>query len=227
MNEETQANGERAQPRDAGSAPESDSVLSDAEKERIRSEERHAAEERQYREQVRQELRGTSIWARVLAMLKLEPGISEEIASDRGANWQALVVFVIAQSLSTGPVLALLALLFVPITLPAAAIMILLASLVSRLFATEVPPYSHWFRAMLFASAPYALGVIPVIGWVTGIIYALVLQIVVIRDLARIPTGQALGTWLIAILVPTVILTILAVLGISLLGGFGLGLLHW
>ena len=93
MNEETETNNGRSQSQDAGSATERDSVLSDAEKERIRSEEQHASEEQRYRQQVRQELRGTSVWERTLAMLKVEPGISEEIASDPGATKQALVVF--------------------------------------------------------------------------------------------------------------------------------------
>ena len=225
MNEETERN-EHEQPMDAGSASERTGGLSDAEKERIRSEELHASEEREYRQQVRREMRGTSVWARALAMLKLEPGISEEIANDHGATRQALVVFVIAQALSGGLLLVPVSLLFLPISLAAAAIIILLVSLVSRLFSTDVPPYSSWFRALLFTTAPYALGVIPVVGTVIAIVYAIVLQIVVIRDLPRISTGQAVGTWLIAILLPIAALAAVVIAAVSLLGGIGLGLFH-
>lgn len=224
MNEETKANDEPVQPEDAGAAVDGDSVLSDAEKEKIRFEEQHASEEHRYRQQVRQELRGTSVWERTLAMLKLEPGISEEIASDPGATKQALVVFVIAQSLSAGVLLVPFSLLFLPLSLAGAAIVILLASLVSRLFATDVPPYSHWFRALLFSTSPYALGVIPLVGSVVGLVYSIVLQIVVIRDLPRISTGQAVAAWLMAILLPLAALAAVTIVGFSLLGGIGLGL---
>lgn len=224
MNEETKANDEPVQPDDAGAAVDGDSVLSDAEKEKIRFEEQHASEEHRYRQQVRQELRGTSVWERTLAMLKLEPGISEEIASDPGATKQALVVFVIAHSLSAGVLLVPFSLLFLPLSLAGAAIVILLASLVSRLFATDVPPYSHWFRALLFSTSPYALGVIPLVGSVVGLVYSIVLQIVVIRDLPRISTGQAVAAWLMAILLPLAALAAVTIVGFSLLGGIGLGL---
>ena len=223
MNEETERN-EHEQPMDAGSATESEGVLSDAEKERIRSEELHASEEQEYRQQVRREIRGTSVWARALAMLKLEPGISEEIANDPGATKQAFVVFVIAQALAGGVLLVPVSLLLLPLSLAATAIIILLVSLVARLFSTAVPPYSHWFRALLFSTSPYALGVIPFIGSFVGIVYSIVLQIVVIRDLPRISTGQAVVTWLIAILLPFAALVAVAIAGLSLLGGIGLGL---
>ena len=224
MNEDTERNNGDDEREDAGSATESDSVLSDVEKERIRSEELHASEERQYREQVRREMRGTSVWARALAMLKLEPGIAEEIANDPGATKQAFVVFVIAQALSGGVLLVPVSLLLLPFSLAATAIIILLVSLVARLFSTDVPPYSHWFRALLFSTSPYALGVIPLVGSLVGIVYSIVLQIVVIRDLPRITTGQAVVTWLIAILLPLAALVAVAIAGISLLGGIGLGL---
>ena len=224
MNEESERNNGHDEQEDGGSATETDSVLSDAEKERIRSEERHASEERQYRQEVRRELRGTSVWARALAMLKLEPGISEEIANDPGATKQAFAVFAISQALAGGVLLVPVSLLFLPVSLAATAIIILLVSLVARLFSTDVPPYSHWFRALLFSTSPYALGVIPFIGSFVGIVYSIVLQIVVIRDLPRISTGQAVGAWLIAILLPLAALVAVVIAGFSLLGGIGLGL---
>ena len=65
---------------------------------------------------------------------------------------------------------------------------------------------------------------IPFIGGAIGIVYSIVLQIVVIRDLPRISTGQAVATWLIAILLPLAALVAVALVVISLLGGIGLGL---
>lgn len=156
--------------------------------------------------------RRPSILKRTVAMLALESGVSEEIASDRGAIKQALVVFAIAILVSGGlpdsleflPVAALAPLL----GLLRLSISMVLYRLVSRIFAKDVPPYPNWFRALLFASAPLALGAIPQIGAVMGTLYAIVLDILVIRELSRTSTWQVVATWLIARLVPVAILTL-------------------
>ena len=198
MNEETTGNDPTAAPQDAGSAGTSDSVPIFRRKESGRQ---------------------PSILKRTVAVLALEPGISEEIASDRGATKQALAVLAIATFLAGGlpdSPNSLLAPLYglLPLT-----IRMLLLRLVSRMFAKEVPAYMYWFRALLFASAPFALGVIPQIGSIMGRIYGLVLEIVVIRDLSHISTGQAVGTWVIAMLVPLAVLTLsLIFVGYSIFG---------
>ena len=205
MNTKTSGNGQNAEPQDAGSAREGDGVPI---LERSES------------------FRRPSILKRTVAMLALESGISEEIASDRGATKQALVVFAIAilvsgglpDSLESLPVAALAPLLgLLPLS-----ISMVLYRLVSRIFAKDVPPYPNWFRALLFASAPLALGAIPQIGLVMGTLYAIVLDILVIRDLSRISTWQALATWLIARLLPVAILTLFLIfLGYSFIAHVG------
>ena len=209
MGEEREGLGNAAEESDAGSQTPPANVLSDAEKERIRSEEIHSAEERRYREDVRHEVRraarGSTTWARVVAMLKLEPGISDEIASDPESTKQGFVVLAVANAAAC--------LLFLPTVLVAIpALIILLAvnaglyCLISRLFAHEVPPYPNWFRVLLFTTAPSAMGIVPILGALVGGVYAVVLNVVVIRDLARITTGAAIVVWLIAAVVPLILI---------------------
>lgn len=209
MNEERDRLGDAAPEADAGSEAPADGGLSEVEKERIRSEEIHSAEEQKYREEVRREVRREagdgSTWSRVLAMLKLEPGISEEIASDPKSTKQGLVVLVIASTAACLLVLPVV-LFTIPLTLIAIAMTAGLYCLFSRLFANEVPAYPNWFRMLLFTTAPTALGIVPFIGALVGSVYTIVLQVVAIRDLARVTTGAAVVVWLISVLLPTILL---------------------
>ena len=134
-------------------------------------------------------------------MLKLEPGISEEIAADPNGTRQGLIVFVVGNAAASIWLLPII-LITVPIGLLVTAIYAGLLCLLSRLFSNDVPPYPNWFRTLLFTSAPSALGIIPFIGGVVGGIYVLVLQVVAIRDLARITTGAAVVVWLVVVLLP-------------------------
>ena len=143
-------------------------------------------------------------WNRVVAVLRLEPGIAEEIGRDPESTKQGLAVAAVANAVAS-----LLALPLLPIVVPLAVGMTAIAakaySLIALLFTDEVPPYSHWLRAMLFASAPGAFGIVPFVGTFVGGVYSVVLQIVAIRDLARISTGTAIMVWVILVLIGTVL----------------------
>ncbi len=208
VNEERHPRDDASSEADAESQAPAGDGLSESEKERIRSEEIHSAKERNYREEVRREVRreagGGSTWSRVLAMLKLEPGISETIASDPKSTKQGLVVLVIASAAACLLFLPLV-LVTIPFTLIAIAVTAGLYCLFSRLFANEVPAYPNWFRMLLFTSAPTALGIVPFVGTLAGSVYTIVLHVVAIRDLARVTTGAAVVVWLISILLPTIL----------------------
>ena len=210
MSEEREGLGGAAQESDAGSRTPSGNVLSDAEQERIRSEEIHSAEEQRYREDMRREVgreaRGRTTWARVVAMLKLESGVSDEIASDPNSTKQGFVVLVAANAAACLFFLPLVVVV-IPLSILFVAVNAGLFCLISRLFAHEVPPYSYWFRALLFTTAPSAVGIVPILGSLVGGIYVVVLNVVVIRDLARITTGTAIIVWLIAVLLPLILIT--------------------
>lgn len=211
MSNDPEGIGDAAQAGDAGSQAPAGNALNEAEKERIRSEEIHSAEERRYREDVRREIRrearGSATWARVVAMMQLEPGISDEIASDPNSTNQGLLVVAVANAVAYLLLLPIV-LVTIPVSIVFIAINAGLYSLLSRLFASEVPEYSHWFRALLYASAPSALGIVPIIGSLVGGIYMVVLNVVVIRDLARITTGAAIVVWLIVLLLALMVIVV-------------------
>ncbi|MDE0621733.1 MAG: hypothetical protein OXH83_08700 [Bryobacterales bacterium] len=188
-----------------------------------------------------------SAWDRVKAVLRFEPDIFMEIAQDNSATGQACVVFGVAVLLSclwTFPIVPI-AWLFGFLGI---AIMTGLFMLLARMFAGGPPsegvaeshepredrrddmlPYSGWLRAILFASVPVAFGVVPLVGTFIGAIFSLILEIVAIRELSGISTGAAVMTWLIAVLVPGILLIVSVMLfGFWMLGIFGLNeLLHW
>ena len=146
-------------------------------------------------------------------MLSLERGTLEAIASDRGANRQAFAVFVIACSLSEGLPHSPLVLLNWTVALWPVTIQIFLFRLAARLLATEVPPYQHWFRAMLFATAPWVLlGAVPVVGPTMGTLYVCVVQVVAVRELCRSSTGRAVLIWLTAMLAIAAVVALVATL---------------
>ena len=150
-------------------------------------------------------------WNRVVAMLKLEPGIAEEIGKDPESTKQGLAVAAVANGVAS-----LLALPLLPFVVPLAIGMTAIAakaySVIALLFTDDVPPYSHWLRAMLFASAPGALGIVPFVGTFVGGVYSIVLQIVAIRELARVPTGTAIVVWVILLLIGVVLVAVVALL---------------
>lgn len=182
-----------------------------------------------------------SAWNRVKAVLRFEPGIFMEIAQDNSATGQACGVFALAVLLS-----CLLGLPIVLLAWPAGflgvVIMAGLFMLVSSMFAGSPPseglaepgdgsedrqdhrlPYSGWLRAVLFASAPVAFGVVPLIGTLIGAIFNVILQIIAIRDLSGISTGAAVMAWIIAMLFPAILLVVgIMVFGLSILTIFGL-----
>ncbi len=148
---------------------------------------------------------GRPAWERVKAMMRLEPGISVEIASDTNSTTQAFMVAALAHVVAL-LLMAPLALLTLPLTLVGLAITAGMFCLFSRVFADSVPDYLPWFRVALFASAPSALGIIPILGSIAGGIYVIVLQIIAIRDLARISPGAAIVVWLIGALLPLILI---------------------
>lgn len=172
---------------------------------------------------------------RLKAVFRIEPGVFKEIAEDNMATGQACGVFAVAVLLGNVWVLPL-----VMIALPAGFVLLALLAGLFRLVAgffvpdapqsagaTEaaggLPPYVGWLRAVLFASAPAAFGIIPLIGTLVGGIFTLILQVSAIRELSRMPVGAAVMTWIIAMLLPGILLiAAIMVFGLSALGIFGL-----
>ena len=227
MSDEPTPRQEGGDPADAAEATAGSTPLSEEERERIRAEELRAFQERSYRKEVRRELRGVSLWDRLLRVLKLEPGVSEEIATDANATLQAVVVLSLASVVAALLVLGPVALLAIPFALVGNAIAAGIVFLVMRAFAAKPPDYMSLFRVLGFAFAPNALGLIPFLGSLAGFVYSAVLSVVAIRDLGRLSTGEAVIVYALSVVIPFFVLgsLIVALVGISLLGLLGFGAL--
>ena len=76
---------------------------------------------------------------------------------------------------------------------------------------------------MGFAQAPLSLGLIPFVGSFVGLVYWIATTIAAIHRVARIPVGQAILTWVLALMLPLLLLLALALLfgGLAVLGTLG------
>lgn len=61
------------------------------------------------------------------------------------------------------------------------------------------PAFGAWFRVLGFASAVSVLDLIPISGSVATLIYSLILDVAITRELAGAPTRSAIGIVLVAI----------------------------
>ena len=72
--------------------------------------------------------------------------------------------------------------------------------------------FTQTFKAVAYGATPsYAFGWIPFVGLIAGSIWALVLNIIGIRELHGITTGRAVGAYLLAIFIPGVIITFIII----------------
>lgn len=168
-----------------------------------------------------------STWDRVKDVLRLKPGVFAGIAADTSATSQGFVVFAVATAIGN---LLLVVLLPVVMAFALAAIALesLLLMVVSKLFTEAVPGFGAWFRTFLFASAPSVFSLIPLVGWFIALCYALIIAVLVVRELAQIATVQAVLVLIISIVVPAMLAILLAItIAIPFIPGFLRDLLGW
>lgn len=73
--------------------------------------------------------------------------------------------------------------------------------------------FTQTFKAVAYGATPsYAFGWIPFVGLIAGPIWALVLNIIGIRELHGITTGRAVGAYLLAVFIPGVVIAFIIVL---------------
>lgn len=242
MNDERNDATDQGQNREPHLSASADTHPTEADEERVSSEEARSAAEQQNRDEVRQGLQqeqrwsepqdpGTTrrpdtgrseFWTRVRGMLSLEPGIVQEIASDPNSFKQGLIV--LASAVAVGHVLVFpLIPLLIPVIFVGIAFNAFILRLTSRLFSKQVPEYRQWLRAFLFVTTPIAFWLIPLVGHAVGGIYQLVLTIVVTRAMARLTIGRAVLTVLLPNLIMAgigfVVISLVAARLMSLLGG--------
>lgn len=171
---------------------------------------------------------------RIMGVIKLDAATYQEIDQDEGATGQALIVAIGAALLgglgnfygarevfgevaepTVGSWLTS-AIIGTPIGLAIGAGILLL---LGKMFQGRAE-FKGLVRTLGFASAPNALGFIPVIGGLAGL-WTVVCAIVAVRESHGITTGQAA----IVVLIPLILLIVLAVIiavaiGFALFGAF-------
>ena len=163
----------------------------------------------------------SSFLERVKRVFNFETGVYPEVAGDGLATLEAIMVVVLS-SLLAGSFwnLTLIFFLTVPFALVMTAVSAVLVSAAAKLFNRESPGFAPWFRALGFAQAPLALGLIPLLGSFVGLVYWIAASIAAIHRVARVPVGQAILTWVLALMLPLLFLLFLALLfgGLAVLG---------
>ena len=153
-------------------------------------------------------------------VFNFETSVYPEVAADGQAAIQAIVV-VAAATLFFGSIWSLfIFFITVPFALAATALSAGLVSFSASLFNKESPGFAAWFRALGFAEAPLALGIIPFVGSFVGLVYWIAASVAAIHRVARVPVGVAILIWVLAWLLPLLFLAFLAFLfgGLAIVG---------
>ena len=155
-----------------------------------------------------------SFWKRLAGVLLGSRGAFAEIATDRGATWQAIGVILVATLPSVligGPAfspsssgdVAREAQIFDSLSAMASglvftAILAWMVRIVAGWLGTRALAYGGWFRVLGFTSASGVLVMLPIYGWIAAGVYGLVLEVVAIRSLAVTNTKRSIIIVLIA-----------------------------
>jgi hypothetical protein len=163
-----------------------------------------------------------AIAARLPRVLKLEDPVFGEIAEDDNATVQAIVVTALAAVVGNltaeGNILGniLAGLIVAPIGL---FIWTGILFVVGKMFGGQ-GTYSQLLRPVGYAGAPFALGIVPVIGGIAGLVYSAVIQIRAVMAVNKVSQGSAIATVLIPMAVLIVGLVFLAIIAsIALFAG--------
>ncbi len=168
-----------------------------------------------------------SAWDRVKNVLRLKPGVFADIAADTSATSQGFVVFAVATAIGNIWLVLLLPVVMA-FALAAIAVESLFLMVVSKLFTDTVPGYGAWFRTFLFAAAPGVFSLVPVVGWIIASCYALIIAVLVVRELAQIATVQAVLVLIISVVIPGMLAILLAItVAIPFIPSFLRDLLGW
>lgn len=69
--------------------------------------------------------------------------------------------------------------------------------------------YGEMLRVLGFAQAPIALGIVPIVGGIVGLVWMLIAAVVAVREGLDFSTGKALGTlalgWIVLVVIQAVI----------------------
>ena len=162
----------------------------------------------------------SSFFNRVKRVFNFETDVYPEVAADGQAALEAIVVIAVSSLLFGSITSMALFFIVIPLSLVQTAVSAGLVSIAAKLFNPESPGFAPWFRALGFAEAPLALGLIPFVGSFVGLLYWIATGIAAIHRVARLPVGLAILTWVVAWLIPFVFLMFLVFLfgGLAFVG---------
>ena len=143
--------------------------------------------------------------ARVGRVFSFETSVYEDVAAGPG-TFQAVVIVGVAAMLSGSLLTISLFFIFVPAALMGLGVAALLVMIAARLFSSHSPSFGEWYRALGFAQAPLAIGLMPFVGSFIAIPYCVAAQVAGISRVARIPVGSAVLTFFLACFLPFLLL---------------------
>lgn len=168
-----------------------------------------------------------SLMDRLLRAVKLDPVFYREVAKDDTKTTEAMLVVFLANLIGG------LGAIFGPTrfrffgwivgAIVAATIGLAIGAgilwLLGKLFGGKAE-FLEMFRPLGYATAPGALGIIPVIGSFIGSIWSIACAVIAVRESEEVSTGAAVAI----VLIPVVIVLVLVLLaGVALLATLGFG----
>ena len=140
---------------------------------------------------------GTGFGARIGRVFSFDTSVYEEVAA-APATPQAVIVIAVAAMLSGSLTTLFLFIFVVPGALFFVAVHAFLVMMITRLFGGRAASFVEWYRAIGFAQAPLAIGLVPLVGWVVAPLYCAAAQVAAISRVARISAGFAILALLLA-----------------------------
>ncbi len=159
---------------------------------------------------------------RIERVLKLDKTVYKEIRDDKDALVPALAVLLLSAVIGgLWSILASFGLALVAVVIGTPIGWVIgtgILHIIAKLFGGK-STYTGYLKAMGYAEAPMALGVIPFVGSFIGGIWSLVCVIYATKEAQEISMGKAIAV----VLIPVVLLVILALIAgmyfISMFGG--------
>lgn len=159
---------------------------------------------------------------RLPRVLKLEDPVYGEIANDDNGTVQGIAITALAAIIGNltaeGNILGniLAGLIIAPIGL---FIWTGIVYLVGKMFGGQ-GTYMQLLRPIGYSGAPFALGIVPVVGGIAGLVYSAIIQVRTVIQVNKVSQGSAIATVVIPMAILVVGLVILTVIAsIALFAG--------
>jgi hypothetical protein len=159
---------------------------------------------------------------RLTRVLKLDSAVFTEIAEDESATGPAVGVAALATAIGgisgdTGVVSGIIVGAISGVI--GLFVWTGLVFITGKLFGGKAP-YIKLVRPIGYAAAPFAIGIIPILG-IVGLAYSLVIQIRAVREVNEVGDGSAVATVLLPFGVIFIIAILLAIaIGFALMSAF-------